>query len=147
MTPALLMRMSMSSLQPSANSCTDARLARSSCRTSTAPGMAAAAALPLSVSRTARTTCAPAPASIEAAARPMPLLAPVTTTVRSLMSGRWALLEVVMGNNVVHDNNAVNVYLLRYALGMSEATATTAAPDAAARGERPYHHGSLRTAL
>ncbi len=52
-----------------------------------------------------------------------------------------------MGNNVVHDNNAVNVYLLRYALGMSEATATTAAPDAAARGERPYHHGSLRTAL
>jgi hypothetical protein len=43
----------------------------------------------------------------------MPLLAPVTITLRPVMSGICALLEVVMGNNVVHDNNDVNDNLVR----------------------------------
>ena len=39
----------------------------------------------------------------------MPLFAPVMITVRPVMSGSWkSLLEVVMGNNVVHANNDVN---------------------------------------
>src|SRR5271170_5026435 len=51
-----------------------------------------------------------------------------------------------MGNNVAHANNAVNVYSLRYALGMADTTAATQ-PMPAATSERPYHHGSLRAAL
>ncbi len=51
-----------------------------------------------------------------------------------------------MANNVVHDNNAVNVYFLRYASGMADTTATSAA-ESVASGSRPYHHGSLRAAL
>jgi hypothetical protein len=35
-----------------------------------------------------------------AAARPMPLLAPVTITLRPLMSGRFVASKVVMGDNV-----------------------------------------------
>src|ERR1700731_1806695 len=73
--------------------------------------MAAAAAWPFSMLRTASTTFAPAPASAEGAARPMPLLAPVTMTVRPVMSGTWALLEVVMDNNV----GAAGAYRLRMA--------------------------------
>ena len=38
----------------------------------------------------------------------MPLLAPVTITVRPVMSGIWKLVEVVMDNKVDYDNNAVN---------------------------------------
>ena len=38
----------------------------------------------------------------------MPLLAPVTITVRPVMSGMCVVLEVVMGNNVDDDNNDVN---------------------------------------
>ena len=68
---------------------------------------------PCRVSRTASTTAAPAPALALAAARPMPLLAPVTMAVRPVMSGRKAVLEVVMGNNVDHDNNDVNDYFVR----------------------------------
>jgi hypothetical protein len=43
----------------------------------------------------------------------MPLLAPVTMTVRPVMSGIWALLEVVMDNNVDYDNNGVNDNFIR----------------------------------
>ena len=43
----------------------------------------------------------------------MPLLAPVTITVRPAMSGREVVLEVVMGNNVVDDNKDVNDYIKR----------------------------------
>jgi len=43
----------------------------------------------------------------------MPLCAPVTITVRPVMSGREVELEVVMSNNVVDDNKAVNVYFSR----------------------------------
>jgi AcrR family transcriptional regulator len=53
-------------------------------------------------------------------------------TVRPLMSGMKVRLEVVMDNNVSDDNNAVNDNFIRYALTVTE---------------RPYHHGSLRTAL
>jgi hypothetical protein len=38
----------------------------------------------------------------------MPLLAPVTITLRPAMSGMGVLLEVVMGNNVDYANNDVN---------------------------------------
>ncbi len=38
----------------------------------------------------------------------MPLLAPVMITLRPVMSGVDALLEVVIGNNVDYDNNDVN---------------------------------------
>ena len=69
--------------------------------------------LPLSRSRTARTTWAPAPASARAAARPMPLLAPVTITVRPVMSGMSVRLESSHDNNVVDDNNDVNDYIVR----------------------------------
>ena len=41
----------------------------------------------------------------------MPLLAPVTITVRPAMSGSEVVLEVVMGNNVVDDNKDVNDYI------------------------------------
>jgi hypothetical protein len=40
-------------------------------------------------------------------------LAPVTITLRPVMSGRKEMLEVVMGNNVDYDNNDVNDYFLR----------------------------------
>jgi hypothetical protein len=43
----------------------------------------------------------------------MPLLAPVTITLRPVMSGIGVLLEVVIGNNVVYDNNAVNENFVR----------------------------------
>ncbi len=82
-------------------------------RTSVAPGIDAAAARPFSTERTASTTRAPAPASAEAAARPMPLLAPVTITVRPAMSGREEELEVVMEHNVVVDNKDVNDNIAR----------------------------------
>jgi len=72
------------------------------------PGVAAAAALPFSVLRTANTTRAPAPASARAAASPMPLLAPVTITVLPVMPGTSATLKVVIENNVVIDYYAVN---------------------------------------
>jgi hypothetical protein len=58
-------------------------------------------------------TRAPAPASASAAARPTPLLAPVTITLRPVMSGIWKPFEVVMDNNVDYDNNDVNDNLLR----------------------------------
>ena len=115
MTPALLTSRSSGPLQPSANSRTDARLARSSRRTSVVPGIAAAAVSPFAVSRTARTTRAPAPANARAAARPMPLLAPVTITLRPVMSGRFWTPKVVMDNNVGSDSNAVNDNIFRYA--------------------------------
>ena len=55
------------------------------------------------------------PASSRAAASPMPLLAPVMTTVRPVWLGRslGVHLEVVMGNNVSADNNAVNANMNR----------------------------------
>ena len=83
-TPALLISRSISPSQPSANARTEARSARSSGRTSTLPGMPAAALAPFSALRTARTTRALRSASAVAAARPMPLLAPVTIAVRPL---------------------------------------------------------------
>ena len=43
----------------------------------------------------------------------MPLLAPVTITLRPVMSGICVGLNVVMGNNVDYDNNAVNDNLVR----------------------------------
>ena len=49
----------------------------------------AAAASPLSRLRTASTTCAPLAARSRAATRPMPLLAPVTITVRPFRSGMF----------------------------------------------------------
>ena len=111
-TPALLISRSMAPSQPAANARTEARSARSSGRTS-APGMPAAAAAPLAVSRTASTTRAPAPASAWAAARPIPELAPVTIAVRPERSGRSVVLHVVMDNNVDTENNAVNDNFIR----------------------------------
>ena len=105
--PALLISRSISPSQPAANARIEARLARSSRRTSVVPGICAAAALPLSVLRTASTTRAPSAASALAAARPMPLLAPVTMTVRPLNVGMSWVEKVVMGNNVVADHNVV----------------------------------------
>ena len=107
-TPALLISRCRSPSHPAANSRIDARLARSRRRTSVSPGIVAAAALPLSVSRTARTTWAPAPASARAVARPMPLLAPVTITLRPVMSGISLVVQVVMSNNVDADHYDVN---------------------------------------
>ena len=49
--------------------------------------ISASAFSPFSALRTARITCAPAAASRSAASRPVPLLAPVTTTVRPVWSG------------------------------------------------------------
>jgi hypothetical protein len=43
----------------------------------------------------------------------MPLLAPVTMTMRPVMSGIWRVLEVGIGNNVDYDNNDVNDYFVR----------------------------------
>ena len=113
MIPALLMRMSIGPSQPAANSLTEARLARSSRRTSVVPGICDAAASPLSVLRTARTTRAPWSASAVAAARPMPLLAPVTMTVLPVISGMEDAEKVVMDNNVGADHNVVKSYFVR----------------------------------
>jgi hypothetical protein len=100
-TPALLISRWMSPSQPAAKARTESRLARSSGRTSVAPGMAAAAASPLATSRTASTTPAPALASAAAAARPMPLLAPVTITVRPDRSGMSDLVKAGMADVVL----------------------------------------------
>jgi hypothetical protein len=94
-TPALLISRWISAPQAAANSRTDARLARSSARTSVSPGMAAAAAMPFSTLRTASTTLAPAAASARAVACPMPLFAPVTMTVLPVMSGMSANLKLI----------------------------------------------------
>ncbi len=112
-TPALLISRSISPSQPEAKSRTEARLARSSWRTSVSPGIASAAARPFSIERTPSTTRAPAPAIAEAAARPMPLFAPVTIAVRPVRSGREVEPEVVMASNVVDDNKDVNDYINR----------------------------------
>ncbi len=74
-----------------ANRCTLARSARSSAITSSeAPGLvariAAAAASPRPVRRTASTTWAPLPARPRVTSRPMPRLAPVTTAVMPVRS-------------------------------------------------------------
>ncbi|GGM11256.1 hypothetical protein GCM10011594_34030 [Nakamurella endophytica] len=65
------------------------------------------------MSRTASTTRAPLAANSRAVTRPMPLLAPVTTTVRPVWSGMSAKenLEVVMGNKVGSSNTVVNAYI------------------------------------
>src|SRR4051812_34919589 len=145
MMPALLTRRSRSPLQPSANVRTEASDARSSGRTSRAPGKLAATASPLATSRTARTTCAPARASSRAVTAPRPLEAPVTTTVRPERSGRSAAVQreeagmrgnVVGADKGVNDNNAVSVYSARYPVPLRMTTAA-----------RPYHHGNLREAL
>jgi hypothetical protein len=48
----------------------------------------------------------------------MPLLAPVTITLRPVMSGMLAVLqEVLMSNNVVDANNDVNDNFVRYPAG------------------------------
>jgi AcrR family transcriptional regulator len=57
----------------------------------------------------------------------------VTITLRPVMSGRFVVCEVVMSNNVVVDNNAVN----------DNFNPLPSAPV----NERPYHHGNLRQAL
>ena len=94
MTPALLISTSMAPSHSSANAWMDARSARSSGRTSVSPAMPVEALWPFAVLRTARTTRAPAPASSRAATRPMPLLAPVTTIVRSVREGRSAAVHL-----------------------------------------------------
>ena len=126
----------MSPSHASANARTEERSARSSVRTSVSPGIEAAASRPRRSSRTASTTRAPARPSSRAAASPMPLLAPVTTTVRPACEGRslGVHFDVVMGNNVAADNTVVNVYIDRY-------------PVRVAVTPRPYHHGNLRAAL
>jgi hypothetical protein len=43
----------------------------------------------------------------------MPLLAPVTITLRPVRSGSWSLLEVVIDNNVDYGNNDVNDNFVR----------------------------------
>jgi AcrR family transcriptional regulator len=63
----------------------------------------------------------------------MPLLAPVTITVRPVISGTSETLKVVIDNNVDGDNYDVNSNIVRYALP--------------AMTRRPYHHGNLRAAL
>ena len=94
-TPALLISTSTglpSAIRASANSATEPRSARSIRRTSSrAPGWAARissrARSPLATVRTAITTSAPAPARRRTASRPVPLLAPVTTTSLPAWSG------------------------------------------------------------
>jgi hypothetical protein len=110
-TPALLISRSIGPSQPAANARTESRLARSSARTSVTPGVAAAAALPFSVLRTAKTTRAPVAASAWAAAWPMPLLAPVTIAVVPVRSGMSATVKVVIGNNVDRGYFVVNDYI------------------------------------
>jgi AcrR family transcriptional regulator len=143
-TPALLISSSISPSHEEANSRTEARLARSSARTSVSPGIAAAAARPRSRSRTASTVRAPARASACAAARPMPLLAPVTIAVRPVMSGMSAAVKVVMANNVDDANKDVNDNIIGYAC---RAMATAAISTQTHAPERPYHHGDLRRTL
>ena len=94
MMPALLTSTS-TFCTPSANSRTDARSCRSSLRTSTSPIMSAAAALPLSILRTATMTLAPTRANSRAVISPRPLLAPVTMAVRPENEGRAAVQSVM----------------------------------------------------
>ena len=94
-TPALLINMLSSPCQLSAKARTEARSARSSRRTSQSPGTDSAAAAPLARSRTAKTTRAPASASARAVGSPIPLLAPVTTTMRPRCGGRSAEVHPV----------------------------------------------------
>lgn len=65
--------------------------------------------------------------------RPMPLLAPVTTAVRPVRSGRSEAENVVTGNNVATDNTIGN----RQPVNLVPVTVD----------DRPYHHGRLREAL
>ncbi len=81
-TPALFTSTATSPSMLSAKPRTEDRSARSSRRTSVSPGIDAAATCPLAVSRQARMTLAPARASSRAVTAPMPLFAPVTTTLR-----------------------------------------------------------------
>src|SRR6476661_1737261 len=99
MMPALLTSTSTAST-PSANARTEARLCRSSLRTSTSPVMPAAAASPLPVLRQARITLAPTRASSRAVTSPRPLLAPVTITVRPANEGRSAAVHPVMADTL-----------------------------------------------
>src|SRR3954469_7536348 len=135
----------MSPSQVLAKARTVLRSVRSMWRTSPRPSIVAANSSPRCVLRTPITTWAPALASSVAAARPMPLVAPVITTVRPSREGRSAgvhlLVLGLMPWNVVteykdvNDNNDVGVYSRVYAVP-SMAVST-----------RPYHHGNLRPAL
>src|SRR5882757_2332582 len=95
MMPALLMRTSIGPCHDDAKACTDDRELRSSSRTSVSLAMAFATACPLAGLRTASTTCAPAWASASAVALPSPLVAPVTTNVLPVKSGRSAAVQFV----------------------------------------------------
>src|ERR1700712_5291668 len=99
MMPALLISTSTASIE-SANARTEDRSCRSSLRTSTCPGIPAAAALPFSRLRTATITVAPTLASSLAVTSPRPLLAPVTMTVRPANVGRWAAVQSLMRRSV-----------------------------------------------
>src|SRR5215213_4535002 len=101
MIPALFTKTSMGCCHFSANSRTDVRLARSSGQTSTSPCMSAAARRPRSSSRTAKITRAPLRTSAAAVTRPIPLLAPVTITVRPDCGGIRSAVHLVTTVNLV----------------------------------------------
>src|SRR5258708_19337734 len=101
--------------------------------------IAAAAARPLPASRTASTTRAPATASACAVARPMPLLAPVTITVRLVISGMFAALKVVMSNNVGAANKDVNAYIWRYRVRHGRSSLPSRQPPRRAAGPGRAH--------
>ena len=130
----------MGPCQPAPNARTESRLARSSARTSVSPWVASAAARPFAMSRTANTTRAPAPARARAVANPMPLLAPVTITVRPLMSGTSAISNVVIAYNVGGVHNAVNgnmAAMLQSCRNDSRTTTATCARRCSRRPSRP----------
>src|SRR5215213_4960993 len=101
MIPALFTRTSTGCCHFSANSRTDVRLARSRGQTSTSPCISAAARRPRSSSRTAKITRAPLVASAAAVTRPIPLLAPVTITVRPDCGGIRSAVHLVTTVNLV----------------------------------------------
>src|SRR5215210_8248940 len=91
-TPALLISTWIGPSQACAKARTEARSVRSSGRASAPLPSSAAIRSPLSMLRTASTTWAPTRASSVAVARPMPLVAPVITTVRPPWPGRsWGV--------------------------------------------------------
>ena len=78
----------------------------------------------------------------------MPLFAPVTMTVRPVRAGIWAVVNVVMENNVYGDNNVGNGDFFGYADPRARVPPWEPAVDAARRRRaQPAQHGPGQLSL
>ena len=139
MTPALLISRSISPSQPAANSRTEARLARSSRRTSVVPGIVAAAASALVGVADGEDDAGALRGERTGGGAPDAAVGAGDDHGAAGHVGDVCVEKVVMSNNVGADHNDVKT--------TSSAICLHDDRPRARPTERPYHHGNLRSAL